>query len=140
MAELEIGTASAAELVKLGDWAAEEGWNPGQSDTLAFVAADPSGFLVGRLDGEPIASISAVRYGTEYGFIGFYIVRPEFRGKGYGIQLWRAGMERLAGCNVALDGVVDQQEKYRRSGFRHAYNHVRYEGVPAVGAGDTTRM
>jgi GNAT superfamily N-acetyltransferase len=129
---LEIGTASAAELVMLGDWAAEEGWNPGQSDTLAFAAADPSGFLVGRLDGEAIASISAIRYGSEYGFIGFYLVRPEHRGKGYGMQLWRAGMERLAGRNVGLDGVVDQQENYRKSGFRHAFNTIRYEGVPAV--------
>ncbi len=133
---LEIGTASAAELVMLGDWAAEEGWNPGQSDTLAFAAADPSGFLVGRLEGEAIASISAVRYGAEYGFIGFYIVRPEFRGQGYGMQLWRAGMDRLAGRNVALDGVFDQQANYRKSGFRHAYNHVRYEGVPHVSPGD----
>ncbi|MEU0096295.1 GNAT family N-acetyltransferase [Kribbella sp. NPDC006257] len=133
---LEIGTASAAELVMLGDWAAAEGWNPGQSDTLAFAAADPSGFLVGRLDGEAIASISAVRYGTAYGFIGFYIVRPEFRGQGYGMQLWRAGMDRLAGRNVALDGVFDQQANYRKSGFRHAYNHVRFEGIPAVSPAD----
>jgi GNAT superfamily N-acetyltransferase len=135
MPELEIGTASAAELGKFSEWAAEEGWNPGQSDLVAFTAADPAGFLVGRLDGQAIASISAIRYGSEYGFIGFYIVRPDFRGKGYGLQLWRAGMERLAGRNVALDGVVDQQDNYRKSGFRHAYNHVRYEGVPAASGG-----
>lgn len=132
MADLEIGTASAAELRMLSDWAANEGWNPGQADILAFAAADPAGFLVGRLGGQPIASISAIRYGSAYGFIGFYLVRPEFRGKGFGIQLWRAGMERLAGRNIALDGVVDQQENYRKSGFRHAYNHVRYEGVPTA--------
>ncbi|TDU87009.1 acetyltransferase (GNAT) family protein [Kribbella voronezhensis] len=132
MAELEIGVASATELAEFGEWAAAEGWNPGRSDLLAFAATDPAGFLVGRLDGRAIASISAIRYGSEYGFIGFYIVRSEFRGQGFGIRLWRAGMDRLAGRNVALDGVVDQQENYRKSGFRHAYNHVRYEGVPAV--------
>ncbi|WP_206685964.1 GNAT family N-acetyltransferase [Kribbella qitaiheensis] len=104
----------------------------GPFDLLAFTASDPAGFLVGRLEGQAIASISAIRYGSEYGFIGFYIVRPEFCGKGFGIQLWRAGMDRLAGRNVALDGVVDQQDSYHKSGFRHAYNHVRYEGVPAV--------
>ncbi|MFB7267866.1 GNAT family N-acetyltransferase, partial [Streptomyces nojiriensis] len=92
--------------------------------------ADPEGFLVGRLDGEPVACISAVRYGGGFGFIGFYIARPAVRGQGYGIRLWHAGMERLDGRLVGLDGVVDQQANYRKSGFRWAWNNFRYEGVP----------
>jgi GNAT superfamily N-acetyltransferase len=126
----EIATASAAEVQRFSEWAAAEGWNPGRSDSLAFAAADPAGFLVGRLDGEPIASISGVRYGAGFAFLGLYIVRPEERGKGYGIQMWRALMEQLADRNVALDGVSDQQPNYRKSGFRHAYNHIRHEGIP----------
>ncbi|MFE4640078.1 GNAT family N-acetyltransferase, partial [Streptomyces sp. NPDC056730] len=69
-------------------------------------------------------------YGADFGFIGFYITRPAVRGKGYGIQVWRAAMARLAGRNVGLDGVIDQQENYRKSGFRTAWNNIRYEGVP----------
>ncbi|MBW5483889.1 GNAT family N-acetyltransferase [Streptomyces bambusae] len=115
---------------RLRAWADDEGWNPGDTDRFAFAVADPEGFLVGRVDGEPAACISAVRYGTGFGFIGFYIARPEFRGQGYGIQLWRAGMARLDGRLVGLDGVVEQQDNYRRSGFRHAWNNARYEGVP----------
>ncbi|MFF1816909.1 GNAT family N-acetyltransferase [Kribbella sp. NPDC058245] len=126
----EIDTASAADVQRFSEWAAAEGWNPGQLDSLAFTAADPAGFLVGRLDGEPIASISGVRYGGDFAFLGLYIVRPAERGKGYGIQMWRALMEQLAGRNVALDGVSDQQPNYRKSGFRHAYNHIRHEGIP----------
>ena len=38
------------------DWAAAEGWNPGLHDADCFYRADPQGFLVGLLDGEPIAS------------------------------------------------------------------------------------
>ncbi|NYI03465.1 GNAT family N-acetyltransferase [Allostreptomyces psammosilenae] len=130
MATFEIGTASANEARQLADWADDEGWNPGISDWRAFLSADPTGFLIGRLDGEAVASISAVRYGTDYGFLGFYIARPSVRGQGYGIQVWRAGMARLAGRHLGLDGVVEQQDNYRRSGFRTAWNHVRYEGVP----------
>ncbi|WP_185921802.1 GNAT family N-acetyltransferase [Streptomyces sp. WAC06614] len=116
-------------------WADDEGWNPGDSDRFAFAVADPRGFLVGRVDGEPAACISAVRYGTGFGFLGFYIARPAFRGQGYGIQLWQAGMARLEGRLVGLDGVVEQQDNYRRSGFRRAWNNVRHEGVPQ-GGGD----
>ncbi|MBT2400493.1 GNAT family N-acetyltransferase [Streptomyces sp. ISL-100] len=130
MPAFEIGVASADDIALLGDWAGAEGWNPGLSDGGAFFATDPHGFLIGRLDGEPAASVSVVRYGTDFGSLGFYITRPPLRGRGYGIQLWRAGMARLDGRNVGLDGVVEQQDNYRKSGFRSAWNNIRYEGVP----------
>jgi hypothetical protein len=116
-------------------WASDEGWDPGRSDMLAFGAADPDGFLVGRVDDSPIACCSGVRYGRDYGFLGFYIARPEVRGQGYGIALWQAVMAHLAERTVGLDGVVDQQDNYRKSGFRHAFNHVRYSGIPVRGRG-----
>ncbi|THA86046.1 GNAT family N-acetyltransferase [Streptomyces sp. A0592] len=130
MTGFEIAGASAADMEMIRGWADEEGWNPGDSDRFAFAVADPEGFLVGRLDGEPVACISAVRYGAGFGFIGFYIARPAFRGRGYGIRLWRAGMERLDGRLVGLDGVVEQQDNYRKSGFRSAWNNIRVEGAP----------
>ncbi|MFJ9943154.1 GNAT family N-acetyltransferase [Streptomyces erythrochromogenes] len=135
MTGFEITGASAADMEMIRGWADEEGWNPGDSDRFAFSVADPEGFLVGRLDGEPVACISAVRYGAGFGFIGLYIARPAFRGRGYGIRLWRAGMERLDGRLVGLDGVVEQQDNYRKSGFRSAWNNVRVEGVPQGGDG-----
>ncbi|MFD4139324.1 GNAT family N-acetyltransferase [Streptomyces sp. NPDC058572] len=134
MAEFEIRNASARDIALMRDWAEEEGWNPGDSDRHAFAVADPAGFLVGRRSGEPLGCISAVRYGAGSGFIGFYITRPSVRGQGYGIQLWRAGMARLDGRVVGLDGVVDQQDNYRRSGFSHAWNNIRFEGAPGDGA------
>ena len=115
------------------DWAAAEGWNPGIHDAQCFWAADSKGFLVGCLDGEPIGCISAVSYGDGYGFIGFYIVRPEWRGRGYGLQLWQAAMAQLTDRVVGLDGVTAQQENYRKSGFELAYRNIRYSGVFSAG-------
>jgi len=110
------------------DLAANEGWNPGLRDGECFHAADPGGFLIGELRDEPVGCISAVSYGGRYGFIGLYIVRPEYRGLGYGLRLWQGAMARLQGHNVGLDGVVAQQANYARSGFRLAYANVRYRG------------
>ena len=126
----EINVAGAEDVARMAEWAADEGWNPGNTDALAFHAADPGGFLIGRLDGRPVACISVVRYGPGFGFLGFYIARPEVRGKGYGIQIWQAGMARLKGRNVGLDGVVAQQHNYKKSGFRPAWNNIRHEGPP----------
>jgi ribosomal protein S18 acetylase RimI-like enzyme len=116
-------------------WAAAEGWNPGLYDAESFYAADPTGFWIGFLGDEPISTISAVKYGDSFGFIGFYIVKPEYRGQGYGIQLWNTALSTLSGRNIGLDGVLAQQENYQKSGFQFAYRNVRYEGV---GGGEIT--
>ncbi len=111
------------------EWAAKEGWNPGLHDADCYYSADPNGFLIGLLGDEPIATISAVRYGETFGFLGFYIVKPEYRGKGYGVQIWNAGLKYLEGRNIGLDGVVAQQDNYKKSGFKLAYRNIRYEGI-----------
>jgi GNAT superfamily N-acetyltransferase len=121
-----IRAATLPEMRLLLDWAAEEGWNPGLHDAAAFHAADPEGFLLAEVDSQPVGCISAVRQGAEFGFIGFYIMRPEWRRQGIGLQLWQAGMARLAGRVVGLDGVVAQQANYRRSGFTLAWNNARF--------------
>jgi ribosomal protein S18 acetylase RimI-like enzyme len=126
------------------DWAALEGWNPGLHDADCFYKTDTKGFFVGLLDGTPIASISAVSYGASYGFVGFYIVKPEYRNRGFGIELWNEAMKHLTGRNIGLDGVIAQQNNYRKSGFELAYRNIRYQwrtgdkksGVQAVPLSD----
>ena len=125
----EIAVASADDARRMAEWAADEGWNPGNTDIDAFFSTDPGGLLVGRLDGEPVTCISVVKYGADFGFLGFYIARPAARGKGYGLKIWNVGMARLAGRNVGLDGVPAQQPNYLKSGFRLAWNNVRCEGA-----------
>jgi ribosomal protein S18 acetylase RimI-like enzyme len=119
---------TAAEVALAIDWAAQEGWNPGLHDARTFRAADPEGFFVGELRGEPVASLSVVKYGAGFAFLGLYIVRPACRGRGFGWALWQHGMGCAAGRQVGLDGVVAQQANYRKSGFALAWRNVRCEG------------
>lgn len=124
-----IRPATREELDIPIEWAAKEGWNPGLHDADAFYKTDPKGFLLGLLNGKPIASISAVAYDDKFGFLGFYIVKPEYRDKGYGIQIWNEALKYLPTQNIGLDGVVAQQENYKKSGFKLAYGNIRYEGT-----------
>jgi GNAT superfamily N-acetyltransferase len=124
-----IKTMTEAEIALAVDWAASEGWNPGHRDAACFYQGDRQGFFIGLLEGEPIATISAVKYNEEFGFIGFYIVKPEYRGQGYGWQIWQRALDYLGGCNIGLDGVLTQQANYQKSGFHLAYRNIRYQGI-----------
>ena len=117
-----------ADLAVAVDWAATEGWNPGAHDAACFSTVDPHGFILGELDGAPAASISVVNYDERFAFLGFYIVRPDLRGRGYGLRTWQAGMTHGGPRNIGLDGVVAQQDNYRKSGFKLAYRNIRFAG------------
>jgi GNAT superfamily N-acetyltransferase len=109
------------------DWAAQEGWNPGLHDAECFYAADPEGFFLGLLGGEPIASGFAVIYNDFLAFFGGYIVRPEYRGRGYGMRLTQVKQTYVGRRNVGLDAPPAMTEKYTRLGFREAFRNIRYE-------------
>jgi len=135
-AQLQIRPATPTQIDLAVEWAAAEGWNPGSIDADCYRVADPNAFLIGLLDGEAVATISVVRYDESFGFLGFYIVRPDRRGLGLGMQIWNAGMAYLNGCCIGLDGVVEQVPNYAKSGFKLAYRHLRYAtmggGSPSI--------
>lgn len=131
-----IRCASRAEIDRMLDWAAAEGWNPGRHDARAFHAADPGGFFVSDVAGAPGAAISVVRYDDAFAFLGLYIVRPEWRGEGHGYALWQAALARRGARCIGLDGVVAQQANYAKSGFVLAYRNIRFGG--AAPAADRT--
>ena len=117
------------EIVLATDWAATEGWNPGLADASCFALIDPQGFLIGELDGEAAACISMVNYEDHFAFLGFYIVRPDLRGRGFGWRIWRAAIAHAGQRTIGLDGVVAQQDNYRKSGFVVAHRNIRYSGM-----------
>jgi GNAT superfamily N-acetyltransferase len=134
MDDFRIRTMRPDEIALAADWAAAEGWNPGLADAACFATVDPGGFLIGELDGAPAATISCVNYDGRFAFLGFYIVRADLRGSGYGLRIWNAAIAHAGSRVIGLDGVVAQQENYKKSGFRLAYANVRYSGTVAAPA------
>lgn len=136
MDEYAIEQATLHDMQFLLSSAKMEGWNPGTSDAASFYYTDPQGFFIEKLNDKQIGCISAVAYSDIYGFIGFYIVLPEFRKKGYGIRLWNHAMAYLGERTIGLDGVVAQQENYKKSGFEFYYNNIRFKGKLIDGKAD----
>jgi len=134
MDALTIRTMRPEEISIAVDWAAAEGWNPGLADAACFASVDPEGFFIGEIDGAPAATVSCVNYDARFAFLGFYIVRADLRGGGYGLQIWNAAIAHAGARVIGLDGVTAQQDNYRKSGFQLAYANVRYGGTVAAPA------
>jgi GNAT superfamily N-acetyltransferase len=134
MNTFNIRTMRPDEISLAVDWAAAEGWNPGLADAACFACVDPQGFLIAELDGAPAATVSCVNYGEGFSFLGFYIVRPDLRGTGCGMRIWKAAIAHAGSRVIGLDGVTAQQGNYRKSGFQLAYANVRYGGTVVASA------
>ena len=118
---------SQEEVAVAINWARDEGWNPGKSDGIAFCATDPIGFWGGFLGEELVSTISVVNYDSWFSFLGFYITKPAYRGQGYGYQLWQHALVHAGKRCIGLDGVVDQQANYAKSGFELAWRNIRQQ-------------
>ena len=117
-----------SELQTVLSWASEEGWNPGLSDADAFHSADPHGYFLTSVDGQPVAAISVVIHDPANAFLGLYICRPEWRGKGLGLATWQSGISHAASRSIGLDGVPEQESNYAASGFVKTGATLRLEG------------
>ncbi len=125
----QVRQMSRDELALVLQWAVAEGWNPGVNDAEAFFDTDPQGFFIGEVNGEPVGSVSAVTYDEHFGFVGLFMVRPEFRGEGYGDEIWETGMLHLGSRNIGLACRVEQENYYGECRFQLAYRSVRREGI-----------
>ncbi len=131
----------------LVEWAAAEGWNPGHHDSESFWRADPEGFVAVELDGALAAGGSIVSYGGLYGFMGFFIVRPDLRGRGIGRWLWHERKRLLRarlqpGAAIGMDGVFAMQHFYAAGGFALEHRELRFEAAedrPLVARAEAAR-
>jgi GNAT superfamily N-acetyltransferase len=129
--DLSIRNMTRAEVDELIGWAAREGWNPGVHDADVFWATDPEAFIGADFGGELIGGGAITSYGGEFGFMGFFIVRPEYRGQGFGDRLWHARRDRLLsrlrpGASIGMDGVFEMQKYYAKGGFVFSHRDMRF--------------
>ena len=124
-----VKNMSRTELDVAVEWAAREGWNPGLHDAGCFYATDPNGFFLSESDGQVQGVISAVAYDEAFGFVGFFIVRPDCRGHRVGIELGEAALTYLGNRNIGLDGVEKKVRNYEQMGFTLVCHNFRCEGV-----------
>ncbi|MCB1111799.1 MAG: GNAT family N-acetyltransferase [Chlamydiales bacterium] len=128
----KIKQASLDDMSFLLSMAEQEGWNPGLHDAVAFYAADPAGFFYGELEGKKIGCVSAVRYSSSYGFLGFYVIHPEYREQRLGYQLGMRAREQFLNQCLGLDARIEQVASFEKLGFKLYFKNRRYQGMGGV--------
>lgn len=121
-------------LKTLIDWADKEGWNPGINDAEVFFKTDPDGYYGYYYHDELIAGGSIVSYDKRFGFMGFFIVKPEHRSHGIGRKLWYQRRDTLIsrlhkGATIGMDGVIAMQPFYNKGGFEIEFRDERHEKI-----------
>lgn len=128
--QLHIRALTKADLPLVTDWARAEQFAPGRGDVAIYRHTDRQGIWVGCVDGRPIGCIAGVRYNAEYGFIGLFLVRPEYRGQGYGRQLWAHALAHLEGIAcIGIEAAMDRIADYASWGFVPASPTRRWQRI-----------
>lgn len=133
-ADCTIRPMQRQELDTLVEWAAREGWNPGLHDADIFWHTDPDGFVAVELAGAMIGGGAIIAYDGRFGFMGLFIVHPNFRGQKLGDRLWQYRKQALQARlvqppQIGLDGVFAMQAYYAKGGFQFCARDLRFEGV-----------
>jgi hypothetical protein len=128
--EVEFRILDFDEVQELVRWAAAEGWDPGINDANIFYSCYPEAFYGYFQQGKLIGGGSLVSYNGDFGFMGFFIVQPDFRGNGIGHSLWFKRRDTLLqllnpGASIGMDGVVAMQEFYSNGGFVTSFRDER---------------
>lgn len=135
--DLQFQKLNFEEFKTLVKWAELEGWNPGENDAEIFWQTDPNGFYGYFLKNELIAGGSIVSYDKLFGFMGFFIVKPEFRSFGIGRKLWYQRRDALLSrlnkdASIGMDGVIAMQPFYKKGGFEIAFRDECHEKIGEI--------
>lgn len=96
-----------------------EEWYVAPEEFTAMVRYRPESIFICEIDGEPAGMVSAIPY-DNFGFIGYLIVRQDYRGRGLGTHLMEFVMDHL--WNHGVEVVLLEATKkaiplYERLGF-----------------------
>ncbi|PSN73598.1 hypothetical protein BS50DRAFT_569114 [Corynespora cassiicola Philippines] len=107
----------------------KEGWNRNRNDGPMHyrVGSDGADWLhivpKELAAGKPQGSVLALKYQNRTGWVAFFIMSEEYRGKGLGRELWKdmeLSFKKDSIDIIGLDAVKQQVETYKRRGFVEA--------------------
>ncbi len=125
---LSIKPLSDSDIEFVTEISRKEGFAPGVGDLGIYQNTDKQGLWVGWLDDNPIGCIAGVRYNEYYGFLGLFLVIEKYRGRGFGLQLWKKALSHLSDLPcVGLEAAPERIADYSKWGFTISSKTTRWQ-------------
>ncbi len=130
---LIIRPLESSDISIVTGWARKEGFAPGIGDVKVYRNTDNQGLWIGSIGDKPIGCIAGVKYNPFYGFLGLYIVKKEYRGRGYGICLWKHVLNSMSNTKcIGLEAAPDRIDDYSKWGFKTSSVTTRWKYETSV--------
>ena len=124
---MQIKTLQEDELPLLFHNTNTEGWDNEALHTTALFHAHTNDFFIAYKEKKLIGFIIAIKYSDKFGFISSFLVLKEFRGLGYGKEIFTFAVKHLECCQIALDSVVGKESLYKQYGFKTYFTVNTYK-------------
>lgn len=105
-----------------------EQWNHTRNDIKRMLSFEPSGCFIAEMSGKPVGHVFSISYGR-LGWIGFLIVKAEYRRRGIGTLLMKRAMDYLLSRRantIKLEAVPIIANLYRKLGFVDEFDSLRF--------------
>ena len=105
-----------------------EEWNHTRNDIERMFSFEPNGCFMAEMSGKPVGHVFSISYGR-LGWIGFLIVKAEYRKRGIGTLLMKRAMDYLLrgrAKTIKLEAVSKIANLYRKLGFVDEFDSLRF--------------
>ncbi len=109
----------------------KEEWNDRREDAVRMLSFEPEGCFLVEVGHERVGHTFSICYGS-LAWIGYVIVKAEFRNRGIATLLMKKTLEYLHGKHVQtvkLEAVPEIADFYRKLGFTDEYYSLRFAGT-----------
>jgi len=107
-------------------------WNQLESDWQIFLQNSPGACMVAIFGNQIVGTVTTIRYGHSFSWIGMVLVDSDFRRKGIGQQLLHEALQLLhSEETVKLDATPQGREVYLKLNFVDEYHLTRMNLVLA---------
>ena len=129
---MEIRRLTEADVAAAMDLSRQAGWNQLPTDWRRLCVLAPDRCYGGRVDGDLVATATAVTYGTAVGWIGMVLVDEDHRRRGYGTRMLLHALEQTqpdVTAGTGLDATDQGKPLYMEQGFETVRNITRLCGT-----------